>query len=281
MKVNISTDPRLGLAMRLNDPSQIAQIIINVITNQLDYWAPTRRIQITSKQTTLTQTTKDLIARCNEEWKHCTRYPTIDNIRGYNHLKNQVKKAIKTDKIEMDRRNVAEAVNSRDYWKQAKKLIGWTSYGGPKLLVKNGKVLNSPREMANELNLDYVVRTSRAARNTPPRTEDPMISYNSMLEGKRLHLAFQPVGRYQLSKTIESIYTSKLSVVDGISMKLARQLKEPLLSVRVHLVNTSIVTATYPESLKLAKIVPLLKKGRNTNRLLPWSEPNTGNCESN
>ena len=76
----------------------------------------------------------------------------------------------------MDKRNIEEVTNSHDYWKHAKKLIGWTSYGGPKILVKDGKVLISPCEMANELNIEYVVRAALASKNTPKPKEDPMIN---------------------------------------------------------------------------------------------------------
>ena len=57
-----------------------------------------------------------------------------------------------------------------------------------------------------------------------------------------------------------SINPSKSTSIDGISMKLVRQLKHQLLPVLLHLVNTTIITSKYPQSLKTSKIIPLIKK---------------------
>ena len=61
-----------------------------------------------------------------------------------------------------------EATNARDQWKHAKLITGWTKYGGPQMIIKNGEVITSPQRMANEINTDYIVRAAKAARNTPP-----------------------------------------------------------------------------------------------------------------
>ena len=55
-----------------------------------------------------------------------------------------------------------------------------TNNGGRRMLCKDGKIL----KMANELNIDYIVRAATAARNTPQQTQDPMVSYKAMLANK-------------------------------------------------------------------------------------------------
>ena len=168
MKRQISSDYRLGLVMTLNDSDKISLLITETITDHLNHWAPAKRIQVRTKQAILSNETKQLIQSRDQEWTTYMSQPTMDNARSYKHLKNLVKKSIKKDKENTDKRNVAEASKSRDYWKHGKKLIGWTTYAGSKLLIKDGKLLNSPKEMADELNLDYIVRANRASKNTPP-----------------------------------------------------------------------------------------------------------------
>ena len=89
----------------------------------------------------------------NKAWANYVSNPNQDNHREYNHLKAQVKKSLIAYKADRDKRSITEAVNSKNQWKEAKNLIGWTSYGGPKMLIVNGKPITSPNKMANQLTL--------------------------------------------------------------------------------------------------------------------------------
>ena len=266
MKSQISSDQRLALVHQLNDPDQISLAISQTIIDHLDQWAPTRRIQTRANPTTLSDETKNLITARDNDWSTYCRQPTIDNKRSYNHLKNAVKRSLKTDRDNQNKRNVADATSSRDYWKHAKNIIGWKQYTGPKILINNGKLLNSPKQMADQLNVDYIVHTNLASKNTPHTTTDPMTSYQKMLAGRNLNMAFQPIGSLELSKIVDQINPSKSTSTDGISMKLIRKLKHQLLPALLHLVNTTIITSTYPQSLKISKITPLLKKDKDETK---------------
>ena len=136
MNQQINQDPRLTQAMQSNNPEDIAQNIIQVINDQLDSRAPIKRIQTTNKKAFTSDQTKELIEQRNFAWNLCAQFPSMDNKRDYKNIKNQVKKSIKNDKIKQDKNKITDAVNSRDQWKEAKKQIGWTHYGGPKTLVK-------------------------------------------------------------------------------------------------------------------------------------------------
>ena len=86
------------------------------------------------------------------------------------------------------------------------------------------------------------------------------MNYKKMIVDKRLLLAFQPVSRIQIARAIDQINPSKSAANDEISMKLIRKIRAPLIPIFQHLVNTVVMTSTYPTVLKYTKIVPLLKK---------------------
>ena len=90
-----------------------------------------------------------------------------------------------------------------------------------------------------------------------------MIKYNLMLGERKLHLAFQPIGRLELASIMDSINPSRSSALDEISIRLLRKIKAPLLPAIQHLVNLTITSTIYPEILKQTKIIPLLKKGKD------------------
>ena len=263
MKSSINQDHRLYEALGLNDPDTIASIIIQVIRDQLDVRAPQRRIQTRAKRLVTSTETKELIEQRNKAWNEFNENGNIDNLRGYKSLRRQVKKSLAKDKVNKDKSDIMEAANSKDQWKEAKHVMGWTQYAGPRMIIQDGIPITSPKGMATALNMDQIVRTAKAARSIPQSTMDPLTSYDRMLSGKNLSLAFQPIGRTEMYKIIKSINPSKSTATDEISMKLLRQIQEPLIPILMHLVNTTIMTSKYPTPLKHTKIVPLLKKDKD------------------
>ena len=53
--------------------------------------------------------------------------------------------------------------------------------------------------------------------------------------------------------------------MEGITVKSLKRIIKPLYTPILNLVNTCITTASYPDSLKTARVVPLLKSGKNPN----------------
>ena len=168
MITEISRDPRISLSLGSNDPHRIAQNIIDMITEQLNQRAPKKRIQCANKKSNISPRTQELIDLRTTAWTQYNVDPSQDNLRGYRRLKSQVKKSFISNKCDHDKRKVSEAATSKDLWKQAKQVIGWTAYGGPRTLVSEGHPITSPREMARVLNMDYITRTAKAARDTAP-----------------------------------------------------------------------------------------------------------------
>ena len=249
--------------MSSDDTDYVAQTIINVIRYQIDKRAPQKRIQVSNKQSkNPSEATKTMIKERDMAWNEYRLNMNPENLRGYKHLKSRVKKALRDDQTTLDTNKMKKLQTKKKQWKEAKILVGWTSYGGPRMICKNGKVITSPRTMANELNMDYIVRAATAARNTPTPVQDPMNSYREMIEDRNLNMAFQTVGRLEIAQAIDKINPSKSSATDEISMRLLRKIKAPLLPVLQHLVNLTIISSKYPQPLKHTTIVPLLKKGK-------------------
>ena len=89
MNHEINNDSRHQIAMLLNDPDQIALLIIQVIRTQLDAWAPLRRIQTRNKTLNLSPNSKVIKTNRDAAWKTYCQVPSLDNLRQYKHLKSQ------------------------------------------------------------------------------------------------------------------------------------------------------------------------------------------------
>ena len=264
LNLHIANDPQLYQILLEHDPNIISQKISETIIHHLDRNAPLRIIQSKNKSDKfISSQTKTLILKRDQTWDEYIQTSCPDTLRQHRHLKKQVNKQIKTDRMEAQKRKNVEAVTSKDKWKNAKTQLGWIKHGAPKMLIKDGQPTSSPQEMADQLNQHYIISAAKTRRSIPKDQGDPMPNFRKLIGNRKLNLSIQPIGRVQLRGIIQSINPSKSSAMDGISMKFLQRIKEPLLDVILHMVNTAIIQSNYPKSLKQTKVLPLLKKDKD------------------
>ena len=118
-----------------------------------------------------------------------------------------------------------DSLNSKQQWNTAKKKLGWTKPTGPKILVDNGKLTQSPMEMASILNKTYLIRAAELHRNIPKTNIDPLTNFNKLAQDKNLNFNFKKVDEMQVLQTLKLINPSN----DGIPMKFISMYHKPLL----------------------------------------------------
>ena len=69
----------------------------------------------------------------------------------------------------------------------------------------------------------------------------------------------------QISKIIDCLHNKSSAGDDYISQKLIKKIKTPLVPVLRKLINMSIKDTTYPDILKIAKVIPIHKSGSKNN----------------
>ena len=74
-------------------------------------------------------------------------------------------------------------------------------------------------------------------------------------------LNFTTVNENVVAKIIESLKTKSSCGDDGLSTKLLKEIKNEICSSITLIVNQMITTGIFPDSLKIAKIIPIFKKG--------------------
>ena len=75
---------------------------------------------------------------------------------------------------------------------------------------------------------------------------------------------FQNISEKEISETISSLKTKNSSGFDGISTKLLKVIKTEITKPLTCLINQCLKTGTFPDNLKLAKVIPLHKKDDKT-----------------
>ena len=75
------------------------------------------------------------------------------------------------------------------------------------------------------------------------------------------------VDENHIAKTLASLRTKNSCGHDGISKKLLKFISPALLKPFTIVINQSLITGIFPDKLKIAKVIPLFKKGFGNRQL--------------
>ena len=266
METFLSQHPGIRQAEMTTSPHETSELLQSVIQEALEKYAPITRVQANNKlpQVATARTLKTIKER-DQVYKEYKTTGDTDTKRLYNNLRNQVKKELNEDQDKKEIRDMEQSTNARQQWTTAKKKLGWTKSTGPKLLITEGKTTQSPKAMATILNKTYLTRAADLYRSVPKTDIDPLVNFNKLTEDKELKFDFKIVDNDTILQTLKQINPSMSSSNDKIPMKFISLFHKPLLKSLTTLVNNTIITQQYPNSLKETKIIPLLKPGKNPN----------------
>ena len=123
---------------------------------------------------------------------------------------------------------------------------------------QNGTQLKDPVQIANQFNHYFASVASDITKNIP---RNPKIPSSYLTNPNQDSLFIYPCTSAEVSDVIKSLKNGKASGPNSIPIKLLKLL-DPLISVNLSfLINESFQTSTFPERLKIAKVIPVFKKG--------------------
>lgn len=271
-KAEVLKDHRYLASIIETDTNNVAKHLQSLLKDKLDQAAPERTIQVSSKsQHELSQETRLLMKQRDTTRDTARSSDDPEDWRSYRNLRNQVTKQIHKEYKDQDQKHLNPQTNSpTQLWKNAKILTGMEQRTSPRRLLHNGYHYDKPREMANILNKEYVTRAEAIIADIPVSPIDPMINYHRMLQGRHLEMKLSTITMAELKKILRMMRPTRSSAEDSISMKLIKEAQQVLHKPLLNLVNTSILTNTFPEDLKLAKIIPILKNLKDPSQPKSW-----------
>ena len=75
-----------------------------------------------------------------------------------------------------------------------------------------------------------------------------------------VQFSFQKVNQNDIEIVTDRLHQKSNCGKDGLSTKLLRQLKTPLFEPLETIINQTLETGIFPDTLKIAKVIPLFKK---------------------
>ena len=115
----------------------------------------------------------------------------------------------------------------------------------------------------NQSNIFYLIGIDAQDTETPQGNSH----YSDYLSNKpNCNLQFHPITNCDVTEIIGNLKPKISTGIDNISSKLLRQTKDSITETLTIIVNQMLKTGTkFPELLKTSKVIPLYKKGDNSN----------------
>ena len=95
----------------------------------------------------------------------------------------------------------------------------------------------------------------------PDSNTDPLAKLREFMQGRQCYFSLRPVKPDEIEKMMSGLKNSKSSGIDLIITWIIKLVAREVLPAVTHIVNLSIMQSKFPSIWKLAKVVPLLKKG--------------------
>jgi hypothetical protein len=235
-------------------------IIFNSATKQIKSCAKNRKLKpwITSGLLTSIRYRDSLFKKLKKE-------PYNVRLRArYTNYRNMLNSLVKQTKIDYYKSKIDEAAgDARKFWSVVNEVSGRPTQasGFPVegFCVGGGSATPSEiKGISQDFNLFFSNVGSSLAQaittNGPPEVVDADYASNSVF-------ALEPVTREQLIDAIKQLKGGSAPGCDGIPAKLIKDFSQHLILPLLHIINLSICSGEFPESFKLAKVIPIHKGG--------------------
>ena len=155
------------------------------------------------------------------------------------------------------------AFNIKKTWSAIKNILGTKKTISPDKMLIDNNITSKTQTIVNHFN-QYFVNIGHTLASKLNDVEPD--SHKKYLKSPTSKLfSFQLVNEDATSKIFDNIPHKNSTGVDDISTFLIKSVKFDLIKAVTTTVNQSLTTGIFPDNLKLAKVIPLFKKGDPTS----------------
>ena len=195
----------------------------------------------------------------NRLFKNAMREPCKANHDKYKLYRNKLTTLIRVSrKMYYSQEIESKKQNNSSLWQIVKDLIGTKTKSTSKTFVNaEGKEINDPEQISNLFNSYFVnIGPNLAAKINATRGD--FTQYLNEPFHKSLFL--RPTNQHEILKIVQALKPSASTGCDGISVKLLKKIIHFIVDPLLYIFNLSITSGACPDSLKIAKVIPIFKK---------------------
>ncbi len=213
----------------------------------------------------LTAGLKISIKHKNRLHRRFIKKPTQSNKAIYSKYKNKLTSLIRKcekdyySKLLTDNKN-----NIKNIWKIYSQFMNTSrsnsNHRGIDSLKVENKVLTEDKKMADAFNNYF----STIGENMARKYEKGDDYKDYLTESISSNLFLSPITEQELFREICKLPAKKSSGLDNISSKVLKATSNSIITPLAHIYNCSFLSAAVPDSLKVAKVIPIHKKGNKS-----------------
>ena len=179
------------------------------------------------------------------------------NLRTYNKI---LKKNIREAKMMYYQERFSHFEKDiKNTWKTISSIISKTENNNilPEKMQINNNIVTDPLQIANEFNHFFQNIGPHLASNINAPQHKSFTDYLDLAQNPEF--SFKNVTEVEIHKIIDRLKPKTSVGIDGISVKLLKEIKNIIIKPLTLIVNQSLISGTFPKLLKIAKITPIYK----------------------
>ena len=142
-------------------------------------------------------------------------------------------------------------------WKIINELIGTKKKSQVNSISENNQIITNPKDIASAFNSYFVNAGPNLARKI--NCKDKHFS-DFLHSPSDTSIFFTPTDTHEIIEIVKSLKNSNSSGHDEITTKLLKQIIIDIAPPLMHIFNLSLSNGVYPNSFKIAKVIPIFKK---------------------
>ena len=146
----------------------------------------------------------------------------------------------------------------KNTWKNINGLISKSNRKEIRQLLINGKKVEDKQQIADEFNTFFANIGAKLASTIDTQNKKPYDYYLNKTISTSFHFDLYEIE--DTEKIIKSLKSKDSFGCDGISVNLIKSISQGILLPLTFILNQSLITGIFPNSLKIAKVIPLFKK---------------------
>ena len=252
----------------LSNVNEMEKFWTQEINRCLDITAPWKKRRNKKKKHRLPSEVQNAIKKQNDlqkEHQNNVKNGTPDEIlerefkKHRNYTNNLIKKAVR----EKAGRNISNESTVKQVWEGINDIIK------PERNTKNflkietiEGTVEDPLQVAEEFVTFFKEKIEKLEANIKKNPDiDPLSELKEKMKNSNLKFSLKTVKEKDVLKLLKALKGKKSYGLDGITSEILKIGAEVLVVPLTWIINTSITTGEFPEEWKIAKIIPLFKKG--------------------
>ena len=233
------------------------------ITDALNKYEPLKRRIINSKDVIRDPWMSVSLLKCNQKCRKLCKMATqsglsmhMERYRKYRQALNRVKQYAKKSFYA----NVFEKIgkNSKMLWEVLNTIVKKSNNKVEITSVKShGITVTDPRQVANTFN-EHFLNVGKNTKNSIVKVNTDPLCYTKRVNQS---LEIKLITESQLQKIVNNMDSKQSTGCNGISNFLLKKIISCIQTPFCQLINKSIFSGTFPDEMKIAKVIPLYKDG--------------------